>query len=254
MNSIKYHIDALKITFQELFKGNYLIFFIPGAVLTVIYLLFSYHTSLVAETFLMQTDDSWTGWAKGILNSGVESIFDFFGFMVDQIYIFAVITLLSPFSTVLSERLDTKLTGTKYNSSIARFINDIIRMVFVVMIAVTLEISFLVFYYIISLIFGLAVIDGIMFFVITAFFYGMAFYDFALERDQAGVFGTLGFAFSKPISMILTGSIFLIIYSIPLIGVPISPVITVMVSTIVYLYITKKIPKQTELKTTENNE
>jgi len=150
MNSIKYHIEALKLTFKELSKGNYLLFFIPGAVLTVIYLLLTYNTSLVAETFLMEADDSWIGWGKGLLNSGVQGFFSFWGFIVDQIYIFAVITLLSPFNTVLGERLDTQLTGTKYNSSIARFINDIIRMIFVVMIAVTLEISFLVFYYIIS--------------------------------------------------------------------------------------------------------
>ena len=69
MNSIKYHIDALTITFKELFKGNYLLFFIPGAVLTVIYLLLTYNTSLVAETFLMEADDSWIGWGKGLLNS-----------------------------------------------------------------------------------------------------------------------------------------------------------------------------------------
>lgn len=254
MNSIKYHIDALKITFKELFQGNFLLYFIPGSVITLIYLWFYYQTSLIAETLLMEADDSWLGWVKGILNSGVESIFDFFGFMLEQIYIFAVITLLSPFNTVLSEKLDSKLTGTTYTFSLAGFLNDIIRMVFIVMIAVTLEISFLVFYYIISWIFGLGVIDGIMFFVITAFFYGMAFYDFSLERDQAGVFGTLGFAFSKPLSMMLTGTIFLILYSIPVIGIPISPVITVMVSTIVYLYIKKKLPKQTELKTTENND
>ena len=66
MNSIKYHIDALTITFKEFFKGNYLLFFIPGGVLTIIYLLFSYHTSLVAETFLMEADDSWLGWGKGL--------------------------------------------------------------------------------------------------------------------------------------------------------------------------------------------
>lgn len=253
MNSIRYHIDAITITIKELFKGNYLLFFIPGGVLTIIYLLFSYHTSLVAETFLMETDESWLGWAKGVLNSGVESIFDFFGYMVDQIYIFAVITLLSPFNTVLSERLDSKLTGKTYPSSIARFINDIIRMIFIVMIAVTLEISCLVFYYIISWIFGLGFIDGIVFFVISAFFYGMAFYDFPLERNQADVFGTLSFAFSKPLSMLLTGSIFLILYSIPIVGIPISPVITVMVATIVYLYLNRQLPQKTELKKTENN-
>ena len=85
-----------------------------------------------------------------------------------------------------------------------------------------------------------------MFFIVSAFFYGLSFYDFSLERAQIGIFGTIGYAFSKPLSMILTGTIFLLLYSIPVIGVPISPVITVMVSTIVYLYISKKLPIKNE--------
>lgn len=254
MNSIKYHIEALTITFKELFKGNFLLYFIPGGVLTIFYMVFIYQTSSIAETFLIETDSSLINWAKGTINYGVQGLFAFFNFIMEQIYIFAVITLLSPFNTVLSEKLENKLTGSTYKSTIVRFINDIIRMVFVVTIAITLEIAFLSFYYMISWIFGLGAINGIVFFVISAFFYGWSFFDFPLERDQVGVFGTLGFGFSKPLSMVLTGTIFIILYSIPIIGVPIAPVITVMVSTIVYLYITKKLPATNNLKVPEENE
>lgn len=254
MNSINYHISALTTTFKELFKGNYLLYFIPGAVLTIFYLMITYQTSSVAETLLIETDSSWINWAKRTINSGVQGVFGFFNFIMEQIYIFATITLLSPFNTVLSEKLENQLTGSNYKSSIVRFINDIIRMVFVVLIVITLEIAFLSFYYMISWIFGLGALDGIVFFVITAFFYGLSFYDFSLERAQVGVFGTIGFGFSKPLSMLITGTIFIILYSIPIIGVPIAPVITVMVSTIVYLYITKKLPTKKNLKINENNE
>lgn len=254
MNSIKYHIEALTITFKELFQGNFLLYLIPGSILTIIYLGIYYQTNSIAETLLIETDSSWINWAKGTINSSVQGLFGLFNFVMEQIYIFATITLLSPFNTILSEKLENKLTGSKHKSSIIRFINDIIRMVFVVMIAITLEIAFLSFYYIISWLFGLGAIDGIVFFVITAFFYGLSFYDFSLERYQVGVFGTLGFAFSKPLSMLITGSIFILLYSIPVIGVPISPVITVMVSTIVYLYITKKLPATNNLKVPEENE
>jgi len=254
MNSINYHIKALVTTFKELFQGNFLLYFIPGSVLTLIYLWFYFQTTSVAESLLIETDSSWINWAKGTINSSIEGLFGLFNFVVEQIYIFATITLLSPFNTILSEKLENKLTGSNFKSSILQFINDIIRMVFVVMIAITLEIAFLSFYYIISWIFGLGAIDGIVFFIISAFFYGLSFYDFSLERYKIGVFGTIGFAFSRPLSMMLTGSIFILLYSIPVIGVPIAPVIAVMVSTIVYLYATKKLPTINNLQVNEKNE
>lgn len=254
MNSINYHIKALTTTFKELFQGNFLIYFIPGGVLTLIYLWITFQTSSVAESFIIETDSSWINWAKGTINSSVEGLFGFFNFVIEQIYIFVTITLLSPFNTILSEKLENKLTGSTFKSSFIRFINDIFRMIFVVMIAITLEIAFMSFYYMISWFFGLGAINGIVFFIITAFFYGLSFYDFSLERYQVGVFGTFGFGFGKPLSMLLTGTIFIVLYSIPVIGVPIAPVITVMVSTIVYLYMNKRLPVNTNLNENEKNE
>lgn len=254
MKSIKFHYLSIIETFRELFKGNFLLYFIPGAVLTIIYLWITYTAGNIKDTFLLESDDSWYSWATGTINYGVNGFFGFLGFIGDQIYIFAVITLLSPFNTVLSEKLENKLIGTNHKSSLARFINDIIRMIFIVILAITLEFSCLAVYWFISFIFGLGLIDTLMYFLISAFFFGMSFYDFSLERDEIGVFGTVGFAFSNILSMLLTGSLFLIIYNIPVIGIPISPVITVMISTIVYLYISNKLPKQENALIQNENE
>ena len=80
--------------------------------------------------------------------------------------------------------------------------------------------------------FGLDAIDAVVYHVIAAFFFGFSFYDFGLERYQKGVGTSLYYAFEYPLSMILTGSIFLLIYEIPYIGIPLAPVLTVMVSTV----------------------
>lgn len=242
MKTINYHIKSITHTFEELFKGNFLLFFIPGAVLTVVYFWLTYQASAITSAATLASDNSWFDWILGYVNSGVKGVFSVFGLITEQLYIFLVLTVLSPFNTYLGEKLDAKYTGQKFEGGLIRFVNDFIRMIFVVILALVLEFLFIGLYWILSWFIGFEPLDSIMYFCITAFFFGFSFYDFALERYEAGVFSSLGFAFSKPLTMILTGSIFLAIYNIPIVGIPLAPVITLMVSTLVYLYITKKIP------------
>ena len=105
-------------------------------------------------------------------------------------------------------------------------------------------------YWIFSWIFGFGFMDTVMYFLIAAFFLGFSFYDYSLERYGVGVFGTIGYAFKNMLTMILTGSIFLLIFEIPYIGIPIAPGIAVMVATIVYLYRENKYPVKTDIKPT----
>ena len=242
MNTFQYHIKGIVATFEQLSKGRFLVFFIPGAVITLIYFLFQYYTASVKESMMLSSDYSWIDWTYGYINSGMEAVFSVFDLILEQVYIFIILTLLSPFNTILGERLDTRYTGTKFESGVIRFINDIIRMVFVVTIALIMEIACLLCYWVLSWFIDLGPINDLVYFIIIAFFYGFAFYDFALERYEINVIGSLGFAMSNPLAMIFTGSIFVGIYSIPLIGIPIAPVIAIMVSTIVYLYLTKRLP------------
>ena len=246
MKTIKYHYLGIIETFRALFQGKYLVYFIPGAVVTIIYLYFKYRAGLVQSAIDLETGFSWVDKATGLIESGIEYIFDFFYYLMDQIYIYIVITLLSPFNTFLAEKFDSDLTGNKFDGNLIRIINDLIRMVIVVCIAVILEFGGLLMYWMVSWMLP-DVLDPIMYHIIGAFFFGFAFYDFHLERYQVGVLGSLGYAFENGLTMILTGSIFLLIYEIPIIGIPLSPVIAVMISNVVYLYKAKKLPRKEEL-------
>ena len=255
MRTVGYHIKGIAVTFQQLIKGKYLLFFIPGILITLFYLWIQSYTSDLGESIHLSSEKSWLDWIAGYLNKGVGAAFSAFNFILAQLYIFIVLTALSPFNTFLGEKFDRELTGNVFEGGLIRFINDFIRMIFVVIIALILEFATIGLYWLISKIFGLAAFDSIASWIIAAFFFGFSFYDFALERYEIGVAGSMGFSFKKPLTMVLTGSIFLGIYSIPVIGIPLAPVITLMISTVVYLYIEKKLPRlNNELKEISNEQ
>ena len=242
MNSIIYHFKGLRIIFEQFSKGRFLLFFIPGTVVTLLFLWFQSYTATVEESIDLTTGISWIDWVGGWVDSGISKFFDLFDFIVEQMYIFIVITALSPFNTLLAEKLDNKLTGRTFKSNIVRLINDFIRMIFVVLIIIILESTFIIAWWTLSWLPFLDSLSPIVYQVIAAFFFGFSFYDFALERYQIRVFGSLGYAFSKPLTMTLTGGLFLLIYHIPYVGIPLAPVVAVMISTVVYLYQIKKLP------------
>lgn len=134
-------------------------------------------------------------------------------------------------------------------------------MIFIVCVALFLEFLFIGTWWIISGILGISdTIYVVLSFLMAAFFFGFSFYDHSLERYNIGVFGSIGFAFQNILLVTLTGVLFQALYffpyiwDVPYIGVVISPVITTMVSTIVYLQYIKKFPKQTPSKSIIENE
>lgn len=240
MKAINYHIRGIVTSIEQLLKGKYLIYFVPGLILTGLFL---YFTSLFTGIDLT-TGYSWLSW----FDSGVSKALSIIEFLIEQFYIFLVITALSPFFTALGEKYDKELTGKVTEGGIVRFVNDMIRMVFVVILSLLLEFIFLGVYWIFSKIFGFSeIMDTIAYFSIAAFFFGFAFYDFALERYEKGVFSSLGFAFSAPLGMIIIGAIFKGVYAIPYIGIPLAPVLAVMISTVAYAYYIKQLPKSKQL-------
>lgn len=245
MKTIIYHINAIKITFEQFAKGRFLAFFIPAFILTFVYWYVQNYMNEVNETANSVSIIPWIG---DYLSKGVETAFSIADFILKQVYIFIILTVLSPVNTFLSEKLDNRLTGFELKFDILRFVNDFFRMVFVVFLAICLEFTFMGVYWIISWMFGLDFIDGVVYFLLAAFFFGFSFYDYSLERYGIGVFGTIGYAFKNILTMVLTGSVFLLIYEIPYVGIPIAPGIAVMIATIVYLYKEKKYPVTTDIK------
>lgn len=254
MRPISIHIKSITAVFNQLMKGNFLIYFVPGILVTIVYFITTSTVSSILSP-VRYLDD------VPLIGAGVSGIANFFGYMGQQIYIFFILTILSPFNTYLSEKLDSKLTGQTFESGLARIINDFIRMIFIVIIAITLEFGFLIFWWMISWIFGFldSAIYDLVTFLMSSFFFGFSFYDHSLERYDKGVFSTVGFAFSNMLLVTLTGAIFNVLYLFPFtlefqyIGIVISPVITTMIATVCYLYLIKKMPLTKDVNPSQEN-
>ncbi|MEY3237196.1 MAG: hypothetical protein RI883_1297 [Bacteroidota bacterium] len=232
MKALQLHIYAVSQSFLELAKGKYLLFFIPGIVVALIFWQVYLLTETVENSFSIVERIPLIG---SYFGTAVKGTFNFIQFIFDQLFIFFILTLLSPFNTILSEKIDSSITGKKYTLSFSQIISDLFRMIFVVLLAFVLEIFTLFIYWIFSGILNLDFVDSIAYFLIAGFFYGFSFYDYSLERHQKGIFESLKFAFSNKLLVVLSGSLFLIFYKTPVAGVIIAPVITTIITTFVYL-------------------
>jgi len=244
MKAINYHIKGIITTLEYLFKGKYLLFFLPGLILTG---LFWYYGSTFEE--IDESVDISGGWScLGWLDTGFSGVLSFLDAAIESLYIFLVLTALSPFFTALGEKFDKELTGFEVKGGILRFINDFFRMIWIVIVSLILQGLFLLLYWIIDWIFGFPdMADEVVKYCIVGFFFGFTFYDFALERYAKGVGSSLSFAFSAPLGMIIIGVIFKAIYAIPYVGIPLAPVLVVMISTVAYAHYTKQLPKSKQL-------
>ena len=232
MKALQLHIKAISLTFTELGKGKYLVFFIPGIAIALIFWQVFLLTETVENSFSFLENIPLIG---TYLNAGVSGTIGIIQFLFDQLFIFFILTVLSPFNTILSEKIDSSITGKKYVFDLAQVISDFFRMLFVVLVAFILEIFVLFIYWIFSAILNLDFLDSFAYFIIAAFFYGFSFYDYSLERDKKGILESLQFAFSNKLIVAISGSLFLLIYKIPSAGVIIAPVITTMITTFVYI-------------------
>jgi CysZ protein len=229
---IQIHIEAISKTFSELGNGKFLKFFIPGIVVAGLFWQIFLISDTIESSFSFLESVPLIG---SYLNKGIAGTFSLFNFILEQVFVFFILTLLSPFNTILSEKVDTSLTGQNYSFDLMAIISDLIRMIFIVLIAILLELLVMGLYWLISGLIPFDFIDQIAYFLIAAFFYGFSFYDYSLERYHIGVSGSIRYAFSNILLVALTGTIFLALYSIPYIGVIISPVITTIIATIVYI-------------------
>lgn len=248
MKAVQLHIIGLTKTFQDLGKGKYLQFFIPGIVVAILFWQVFIFLGTIESSVSFLEEIPFIGAIFGWILGGAFGIIKF---IVTQLFIFFVLTLLSPFNTLLSEKVAFDLTGKKNKFDLERLISDLIRMIFIVLIAVALQLFFFLIYFIISSILGLGFLDEAAYFIISAFFYGFAFFDYSLERDEIGVFGSLRYAFSNMLLVSLTGAFFLLLYAIgsffvgsfsfsflsiiPNLGIIAAPVLTTILATYVYI-------------------
>jgi CysZ protein len=246
MKTIGHHFHALQWTLQQFSKGKYLLYFIPGVLFALLFWwLQQWSEGLVS----LETADPNAGWWTNVWEKSVSGTSHFLSFIFKQLAVFFILTVFSPINTFLSEAVDTDLTGDKVGFDILRFVNDLIRMVFVVIIAISLELIIMGVWSFFAWIFGIQFLNPTIFFITAAFFYGFSFYDYSLERHEISVMGSIRFAKRYSLPTLVTGIFFSTIMLIPILGLAIAPVVMTIVSTHVFLKTMGKLDKTTETST-----
>jgi CysZ protein len=232
MKAIQLHINAIKIVADQLMKGHFLLYFLPGLLVSFFFMSFFTLIREGENAFSFLESVPLIG---SFLAGFIKGTFGVLHYLILQFYIFFILAILSPFNTFLSEGLDAALTGKEYPFNFIQIIVDFLRMVGLVVMALTLQFFFMAIFWGFSWILGLSFLNTLVFALISAFFIGFSFYDYSLERYKAGIFSSLEFSLKNAWTTTLTGLLFLAIYSIPFIGLIFAPVLLTMVSTVVYL-------------------
>ncbi|MGM0477695.1 MAG: EI24 domain-containing protein [Bacteroidota bacterium] len=245
MNALKDHYYSISKAIGLLLRGNYLLYFIPGVVIAIFFYLYTRGLATANSTLGLI---SYIPWVGTYLQTAVDAVF---GWIVDfsiYIYQFTIITLLSPFHTLLSQRVDERETGRKFDDGWQKFFNDIFRTIGVATLGGLMYLFIKFIWWMFAWVLGLTFLTPFISAVLIGFFTGFNSYDYSLERHDVSVWKSWGYAFRHPLQMTLTGGIFTLLLMIPFAGVVIAPVLLTMVGTLNYIRMERRKARKEELK------
>lgn len=232
MIALKDHYYSIKRALILIFQGHFLLYFIPGLVIAIFFFIYTEGLTSLNNIFGFLSKTPWVG---SYIGSGVDTVFTWINSLSLFIYQFTLITLLSPFHTLLSQRVETLETGKKFTSNWSSFFNDILRTMGVVFVGGMIYFSIYLIWALVAWLLGLSFLSPFVSAVLISFFTGFNSYDYSLERHNVSIAQSWVYAFRNPLQMVLTGGIFSLLLLIPLLGVVIAPVLLTMVGTINYL-------------------
>ena len=243
MRAINDHIFSINLAFQELMKGKFWLYLLPSLFISLFFWLVS---GVLGSIFGFLNHADSVPLIGSYLDTGIQSGKSFFSYLGDLFYEFVILTILSPVYCLLSEKVDNTVSGAKFNGGIIRILTDLLRAIFIVFISMILYFLLMATWWIFSWVIGFHILDEIIYFVIAAFFLGFSFYDYSLERYQIGTVKSWGFGFNNILYMVLTGSIFHLMFQVPFVGILFAPFFSSIISTIVYLKMHHKISKENQ--------
>lgn len=237
MKALKDHFFGIKHSISLLFKGQYLLFFIPGLLFAALFLIFSGGLSLIntSLTFLGSTP-----WVGQYLGSAIDATFGWFYGISIFVYQFTILLIYSPFNTLLSQKLEANDTGVTLSYNWIQIFKDILRLFGIVLVGGFLYLCIYLLWFIFAWLLGISILSPFVALLLVGFFTGFNSYDYSLERHKVGILGSWRYAFRHPLHMIFTGLLFTFLIYIPIIGVVLAPVIMTMVGTLNYLRIKKR--------------
>ena len=239
-------INAYSKAFSYLGKRSYGKFMlIPIAVnilmLVAMVVLALQYSSALVEVLMKKfevAEESYWSWLSPIVGIAASILVLMAYFLV---YKYLILTIISPFLAVLSERVDADLTKEEYPFSWYQLLKDFLR-------AVSINFRNFVFEILATIIFGLCafipvvgLVSPLVLLIVQSYFFGFALMDFNAERRRLNRRETEAWMRSHFWLVSGVGALFYFIFLIPLIGWILAPIWASIAGTLVWLKEEQKI-------------
>lgn len=156
------------------------------------------------------------------------------------IYKSILLVILSPILSYISERVETHLTGQEFKFGVKdniRFLKRGLAIGFKSFIKQTIG---TIITLLLGFVFPINMLIPVFVFLIQAYFTGFSFMDYILERHDMSSEESLIFLKNKRVYATLAGSIFTLLFFIPILGPFLAPVVTCVAVTKVTVDLLKK--------------
>lgn len=138
---------------------------------------------------------------------------------------YLVLMILSPVFSMMSEKMEAKLTGKVYQLTLSAFLNDLVRGLMINLRNLSLELLWTLFLWLLSFVFPLlAIVTGPLIFLAGAYYTGYSLMDYTLERKYSSVRETSAYVRKHMGLAIGIGLVYQLLDLLPVVSVVFAPV------------------------------
>lgn len=243
MESIKLVLGAFSDSFR-IIRGAGLkkYYFLPGVIAIILFLVMMLITNFLSiglmeylvEVFKLHEYHSIISILLRIL-IWVIAVFIYF-----LVYKSLLLLILSPIMGAVSEKADSWLTGQTYDFSMKDNMRFVWRGIQIGFKSFLKQLVGMCVIMLCSFVFPINLSIPLLIFLLQGYFTGFSFMDYTLERYQFTPRESLNFLKKQRFYSVLIGSIFTLLFFIPVLGIFIAPLITCVAATKITLELIKK--------------
>ncbi|MBU1718325.1 MAG: EI24 domain-containing protein [Bacteroidetes bacterium] len=149
-------------------------------------------------------------------------------------YKYIVLIIISPFLSVLSEKVDFILTGRKYPLTAGIYIHDVIRGFHFSIRGFLRETFWIILFFFLGFLPVFPFISPFILFAISCYFYGFGMFDYSTERHRMSVRKSAEFMRQHKGMAIANGLVFYLFLLVPVVGLLFAPAYAAVAATIAY--------------------
>lgn len=241
-------LDAFKIVREAGLKKFY---FLPGIISLILFGIFVYLGDYLSLSIATAFENFFKlGEYSSIIYVLIKILIwictIFFYYLV---YKSLLLVIISPILGYISERVETHLTGKKFDFTFGDNIKFLLRGIDIGLKSFFKQMVGTCVVMLLGFIFPINLSIPLLIFIIQGYFTGFSFMDYTLERYNLTPKESLEFLKKQRVYAALCGGIFTLIFFIPIIGIFIAPLITCVATTKITLELLKDYPQSNSIST-----